>query len=112
MRYFPSTLPDVRSDNLHLFDFGLYKNFSMPRNMKLQIRIEVINALNYTVLWNPRNEQNRRDGKQRVVGERRAEPEGIVVPPGPGRGPEESKNRRRAHVLRLFRRALAAAVQL
>ena len=53
VRYFPSTLPNVRSDNLHLFDFGLYKNFSMPHNMKLQIRIEVINALNYTVLWSP-----------------------------------------------------------
>ena len=53
VRYFPSTLPDVRTDDLHLLDFGLYKNFSLPRDMKLQVRIEAINALNYTVLWNP-----------------------------------------------------------
>ena len=31
----------------------LVKNFALPRGMKLQIRIEAINALNYTVLWNP-----------------------------------------------------------
>ena len=40
VRYFPSTLPDVRSDNLHLLDIGLYKNFSLPREMKLQVRFE------------------------------------------------------------------------
>ena len=53
VRYFPTTLPNVRTDNLHLFDFGLYKNFSLPRKMRLQVRVEVINAINYTVLWNP-----------------------------------------------------------
>ena len=53
VRYFPSTLPSVRTDNLHLFDFGLFKNFSLGRGMKLQFRMEAINALNYTVLWNP-----------------------------------------------------------
>jgi hypothetical protein len=53
VRYFPSTLPDVRTDNLHLMDLGFYKNFSLPRNMRLQVRVESINALNYAVLWNP-----------------------------------------------------------
>jgi len=53
VRYFPSTLPKVRTDNLHLLDIGLYKNFALPRGMKLQFRMEAINALNYTVLWNP-----------------------------------------------------------
>jgi hypothetical protein len=53
VRYFPSTLPDVRTDNLHLMDLGFYKNFSLPSSMRLQVRIESINALNYTVLWNP-----------------------------------------------------------
>ena len=53
LRYFPSTLPDVRTHRLHLMDVGLFKNFSLPRNAKLQVRIEVVNALNYTVLWNP-----------------------------------------------------------
>ena len=53
VRYFPSTLPDVRTHDLHLLDVGLYKNFSLPKDIGLQIRIEAINALNYTVLWNP-----------------------------------------------------------
>ena len=53
VRYFPSTLKDVRAHDLHLLDLGLYKNFSLPRAMKLQIRFEAINALNYTVLFSP-----------------------------------------------------------
>lgn len=53
VRRFPSTLPNVRTDNLHLFDIGIYKTFGLPADVDLQIRIEVINALNYTVLWNP-----------------------------------------------------------
>src|SRR6185503_15809347 len=53
VRYFPSTLPDVRTHRLHLMDVGLFKNFSLPSSMKLQVRLEWINALNYTVLWNP-----------------------------------------------------------
>jgi hypothetical protein len=53
VRYFPSTLPHVRTDNLHLMDIGIYKTFSLPADMDLQIRLETINALNYTVLWNP-----------------------------------------------------------
>jgi Carboxypeptidase regulatory-like domain len=53
VRYFPSTLPDVRTHQLHLLDVGLFKNFAAPGGMKLQVRLEWINALNYTVLWNP-----------------------------------------------------------
>jgi|GEM_PF-390516 len=53
VRYFPSTLPHVRTDNLHLLDVGIYKTFALPADIALQIRIETINALNYTVLWNP-----------------------------------------------------------
>jgi hypothetical protein len=52
-RYFPSTLADVRNHDLHLMDLGLYKNFKLPRRSTLQIRIEAINALNYTVLFSP-----------------------------------------------------------
>ena len=59
VRYFPSTLPDVRTHDLHLLDLGLYKTFALPKDLDLQIRVEAINALNYTVLWNanldPRN---------------------------------------------------------
>ena len=53
VRYFPSMLPDVRTHQLHLLDLGLFKNFSAPGGTKLQLRFEWINALNYTVLWNP-----------------------------------------------------------
>jgi hypothetical protein len=53
VRRFPSTLPNVRTDNLHLLDLGIYKTFGLPADIDLQVRIEVINALNYTVLWNP-----------------------------------------------------------
>ncbi len=53
VRYFPSTLPGVRTHQLHLLDTGLFKNFSGPHKMTLQLRLEWINALNYTVLWNP-----------------------------------------------------------
>jgi hypothetical protein len=53
VRYMPSTFPNLRADNLHLFDFGLFKNFALPHGSKLQIRFEAINALNYTVLFSP-----------------------------------------------------------
>ena len=53
VRRFPSTLPHVRTDDVSLLDVGIYKNFGLPYDMDLQVRIEVINALNYTVLWNP-----------------------------------------------------------
>ena len=53
VRYFPSTLPNVRTDDLHLLDFGISKNFELPRGARLQVRFEAINALDYTVLWNP-----------------------------------------------------------
>ena len=53
VRYFPTTLQEMRTDDIHLLDVGISKRFSMPRDMTFQIRIEIINALNYTVLWNP-----------------------------------------------------------
>ncbi|MGZ8867234.1 MAG: TonB-dependent receptor domain-containing protein, partial [Thermoanaerobaculia bacterium] len=53
VRRFPSTIDGMRTDDLHLMDVGVYKNFSLPASMTFQVRIEAINALNYTVLWNP-----------------------------------------------------------
>jgi hypothetical protein len=53
VRTFPSTLPDVRTHDLNLLDLGLSKSFRLPKDAALQIRLEAINALNYTVLWNP-----------------------------------------------------------
>lgn len=59
VRTFPSTLDNVRTQNLHLMDIGISKNFSTGKGTTLQVRMELINALNYTVLWapdqNPRN---------------------------------------------------------
>ena len=43
----------MRTHDLNLMDLGFYKNFALPRHMKFQVRIEMINGLNYTVLWNP-----------------------------------------------------------
>ncbi|HEX8411795.1 MAG TPA: TonB-dependent receptor [Thermoanaerobaculia bacterium] len=53
VRRFPSTLEHVRTDDVRLVDLGIYKTFGLPSSMRLQVRMEVINALNYTVLWNP-----------------------------------------------------------
>src|SRR5205814_607511 len=53
IRTFPSTLEHVRTARLNLLDVGLYKTFQIARGTALQIRAEAINALNYTVLWNP-----------------------------------------------------------
>ena len=38
VRYFPSTLPDVRTHDLHLMDIGIYKTFALPTDFDLQIR--------------------------------------------------------------------------
>jgi hypothetical protein len=52
-RYFPSILDNMRMPNLHLLDFGLSKWFDFGKDVQLQIRIDAINAINYTVWWNP-----------------------------------------------------------
>lgn len=58
-RYFPSILSNMRMPALHLLDMGLSKNFDLGRAVTFQIRADFINALNYTVWWqpdlNPRN---------------------------------------------------------
>ena len=45
-------MPAVARKLSTLLDVGLYKTFSFPHDVDLQIRVEAINALNYTVLWN------------------------------------------------------------
>ena len=77
VRYFPSTLPHVRTANLNLLDFGLYKTFPIARGTNLQIRIETINALNYTVLWNP--DQNPRNSTFGIVNQDRNNPRDIQL---------------------------------
>jgi hypothetical protein len=77
VRYFPSTLPHVRTDDLHLMDLGFYKNFSLPRGMRLQVRVEAINAINYTVLWNPG--VNPRDASFGIVNQDRNNPRDLQL---------------------------------
>jgi hypothetical protein len=77
VRYFPSTLPHMRTDDLHLMDFGLYKSFPLPRAMSLQFRVEVINTLNYTVLWNPN--QDPRNAAFGLVNQDRNNPRDIQL---------------------------------
>jgi len=49
IRTFPTTLPDVRFMNHHLLDFGLTKNFRIRDRVRVQVRIEALNATNYTL---------------------------------------------------------------
>jgi Carboxypeptidase regulatory-like domain len=79
LRYFPSTLPNVRTDNLHLMDFSVSKNFSLPHQMKLQVRFEAINALNYTVLWNPGVAPTANTGLFGIVNQDRNNPRDIQI---------------------------------
>jgi len=49
VRTFPTTLPDIRFMNHHLLDFGLTKNFQVGNQVRVQLRIEALNATNYTL---------------------------------------------------------------
>ena len=49
IRTFPTTLPNVRFMNHHLLDFGLTKNFRIRDRVRVQVRIEALNATNYTL---------------------------------------------------------------
>jgi hypothetical protein len=61
IRRFPTTLPNVRFQSHHIADIGLTKNFELPRGARLQLRVEALNASNYTifnsgnVILDPRN---------------------------------------------------------
>lgn len=79
VRYFPSTLPGVRTHHLNLLDFSFSKSFSLPRNANLQIRVEFINALNYTVLWNPGVDPRATNGLFGIVNQDRNNPRDIQL---------------------------------
>ncbi len=49
IRTFPTTLPHVRFQAHHLLDLGLTKNFRFGDRVRLQVRIEALNAENYTL---------------------------------------------------------------
>ncbi len=53
IRYFPTILANMRMPGLHLLDFGISKTFELSTGVRLQIRADAINALNYTVWWSP-----------------------------------------------------------
>jgi hypothetical protein len=49
IRTFPTTLPGVRFMNHHLLDLGLTKNFDAGKHARVQVRVEALNATNYTL---------------------------------------------------------------
>ena len=49
LRTFPTTLPHVRFQAHHLIDLGLTKNFRFRDRVRVQLRIEALNAENYTL---------------------------------------------------------------
>ncbi len=49
IRTFPSTLPHVRFQSHHLLDLGLTKNIRFGDRVRVQVRIEALNAENYTL---------------------------------------------------------------
>ena len=79
VRYFPSTLPNVRSHQLHLMDFGVGKSFTFAGDATMQVRIEFINALNYTVLWNPGVDPRANTGLFGIVNQDRNNPRDIQL---------------------------------
>ena len=79
VRYFPSTLKDVRTHQLHLMDFGVGKSFTFAGDATMQIRIEFINALNYTVLWNPGVDPRANTGLFGIVNQDRNNPRDIQL---------------------------------
>jgi hypothetical protein len=46
LRYFPITMGQFRNQRFLKFDVGISKNFRISEGMKLQVRVEAINALN------------------------------------------------------------------
>ena len=49
IRTFPTTLPHVRFQAHHLLDLGLTKNIRFGDRVRVQVRIEALNAENYTL---------------------------------------------------------------
>ncbi|HEY0460590.1 MAG TPA: TonB-dependent receptor [Pyrinomonadaceae bacterium] len=52
LRVLPYTLDNFRNQPFQKFDVGLTKNFNFTEKMKLQVRVEAINALNWVYLGN------------------------------------------------------------
>ncbi len=48
-RQFPTTLPNVRFMQHHLLDLGVTKNFTVGNRVRVQVRVEALNATNYTL---------------------------------------------------------------
>jgi hypothetical protein len=62
LRYFPLTTGKLRNQRFLNFNLGMSKNFRIREGMKLQFRVEAINALNVpyfaSVSVNPANVPN------------------------------------------------------
>jgi hypothetical protein len=49
IRRFPPTLPNLRFQVHHLLDLGVTKSFAFGSRVRMQVRIEALNATNYTL---------------------------------------------------------------
>ena len=79
VRYFPSTLEHVRTHQLHLLDLSFSKSFDTGRGTSLQVRFEIINALNYTVLWNPGVDPRANSGLFGIINQDRNNPRDLQL---------------------------------
>jgi hypothetical protein len=61
-------------------DLGLCETFQLPRRMQLQFRVEALNALDYTVLWN--SDVNPRNSTFGYISQDRNSPRDIQLDPG------------------------------
>ncbi|HEX3102588.1 MAG TPA: hypothetical protein VHQ01_12380, partial [Pyrinomonadaceae bacterium] len=58
LRTLPYRFTDVRRDNINNVDFSLMKNTRINENMKIQFRLEAINAFNHPYFQAPATAQN------------------------------------------------------
>lgn len=53
LRYFPSRLPGLRGEDLHLWDLSVMKKVRISEGLKLELRGEFLNAFNHVEFNNP-----------------------------------------------------------
>ena len=70
LRSIPYTLNNFRNQPFQKFDVGLTKNFRIKERMKLQVRVEAINVLNYVYLGNGLQLSSTSSAFGRVSGQR------------------------------------------
>jgi hypothetical protein len=78
-RYNPTILDSMRTPVLYLLDLGLSKWFDLGAGVQLQIRIDAINAINYTAFWPEANTLNPRNANFGIFTSQRNNPRDIQL---------------------------------